>query len=142
MPHAVTPMLMCADVQESIAFYTEALGLEVVDRMDDIGRSGWASLRRGGLHLMLASPTYIPAGVKVEGRFPQSIYYFYTRDLEALRDRVLAFGAEATEISQRFYDMREFEVVDPDGHVLVFGEDSPSNSQGPHDSEQAAPQSS
>ena len=118
-------MLMCDDVQASIAFYKDAIGLEVVDRMDDIGRTGWASLRKGDVHVMLASPTYIPRGVQVDGRFPQSLYYFRTTDIEGVRARVLAFGAQATEIEQRFYDMREFEVLDPDGHVLVFGEDSP-----------------
>jgi len=124
MLHSLAPMLICADVQASIKFYTDALGLEVVDRMEDVGRSGWASLRRERVHLMLASPTYIQDGVQVDGRFPQSIYYFYTSSVEALRERVLAYGAKCSPIEQRFYEMREFEVVDPDGHVLVFGEDS------------------
>ena len=125
MLDSLAPMLICADVQASIKFYTEALGLEVEGRMDDVGRSGWASLRAERVHLMLASPTYIPAGVQVDGRFPQSIYYFYTSSLEALRERVSAYGAQCGPIEERFYGMREFEVIDPDGHVLVFGEDSP-----------------
>ena len=125
MYSALTPMLMCDDVQASIAFYTDVLGLEVEGRMDDVGKSGWASLMLGRVHLMLASPTYVPTGRQVEGRFPQSLYYFYVDDIDALYERVRSSGQAPTEIVQRFYDQREFELVDPDGHVLVFGQHSP-----------------
>jgi uncharacterized glyoxalase superfamily protein PhnB len=118
-------MLMCDDVPASIAFYTEVLGLEVEGRMDRIGRSGWASLIKGPVHVMLASPTYVPPGVKVDGRFPQSIYYFYVQGIEELHARARERGRRPTDIEQRFYDQREFQLVDPDGHVLVFGEHSP-----------------
>lgn len=121
--HELVPMLMCRDTQASVAFYTEVLGFEVRDRMDDVGRSGWASLRRGGTTIMLASPTYIPAGVRVDGRFPQSLYYIYVSDAAALRASIVAKGVVASELTERFYGMKEFEIVDPEGHVLVFGED-------------------
>lgn len=121
----LTPMLLCEDVRASIEFYTRVLGLEVVDRMDDVGRSGWASLRLGPVHLMLASPTDVPRAPKVGGRYTQAVHYFYSDDLDGLRERAVAGGGSPTEIEQRFYDMREFELVDPDGHVLVFGQDSP-----------------
>ena len=130
MFHQLTPMLMCDDVQASTKFYVEVLGFSVVDAMDDVGRSGWASLRRDGARLMLASPTYVPPGPKVDGRFVQSVYYVHVDGLDELRARCVAHGAEPTEIQQRFYDQREFELVDPDGHVLVFGEDSPADGKG------------
>ena len=119
----LVPMLMCDDVQASIRFYTDVLGFEVRGRMDDVGRSGWASLQNGRTAVMLASPGYIPEGKKVDGRFPQSNYYFYVSDAEALRQSIVDKGWEATECVDRFYELKEFEVVDPDGHVLLFGED-------------------
>ena len=119
----LVPMLMCEDTQASIRFYTEVLGFKVEDRMDDVGSSGWAFLGRGRTRIMLASPTDIPAGVKVGGRFPQSLYYIYVSDAAALRASIVAKGVTASELTERFYRMREFEIVDPEGHVLVFGED-------------------
>ena len=119
----LAPMLMCDDVQASIRFYTDVLGLEVTGRMDDIGKSGWASLSSGRVNLMLASPAYIPEGRKVDGRFPQAIYYFYPDDVVGLRDSLVTSGYDASPLEDRFYGMREFELVDPSGHVLVFGED-------------------
>ena len=45
-------MLICDDTQESIRFYTEVLGFTVTGRMDDVGKSGWASLNQGAEHAM------------------------------------------------------------------------------------------
>lgn len=53
----LVPMLMCEDVQASIRFYTAVLGFEVRGRMDDVGTTGFASLRNGKTALMLASPS-------------------------------------------------------------------------------------
>ncbi|MDE0420555.1 MAG: VOC family protein [Gammaproteobacteria bacterium] len=119
----LVPMLMCTDVQASIRFYTDVLGFEVTGRMDDVGATGFAHLRNGRTAVMLASPSYIPPGQKVDGRFPQSHYYFYVADAEGLRQSIVDKGWEATECVDRFYDIKEFELVDPDGHVLVFGQD-------------------
>lgn len=101
------------------------LGLRVESRVDQLGRSGWASLIGGPVHLMLASPTEVPASARVEGVFPQTLYYFYVEGLEELHARAQALGKSPGPIEQRGYDQREFRLVDPSGHVLVFGEHSP-----------------
>ncbi len=120
----LVPMLLCADVQASIRFYTDVLGFEVASRDDSIGGSGFATVQNGKARLMLASPTYVPANPKAEdGRFTQANYYFYVEDAEALRQAVMDAGWPATECVDRFYGLKEFEVADPDGHVLLFGQD-------------------
>ena len=121
----MTPMLICDDVQKSIKFYTDVIGLEVTSRMDDVGNSGWAHLSSGGVNLMLASPSYLPKMPKVEGRFDQALYYFYTDDVDALRRRICEAGHKPGEIVERFYGLREFELTDPDGHHLLFGQEAP-----------------
>ena len=67
-------VLICEDVQDSIEFYTNVLGFTVVDRMDTVGKTGWASLNNGGVQLMLASPDYIPEPQKSEGRYSQASF--------------------------------------------------------------------
>lgn len=118
------PILICDDVQASIAFYTSALGFTVTGREDDLGKTGWASLNQGAVQLMLASPTYLPDPVKVEGYYPQSMYYFYPEDVEALYATLKEQGHEVGELTVRGYGMKEFQLIDPSGHVLVFGEDA------------------
>lgn len=117
-------MLICDDVQQSIDFYTTVLGFSIIDRMDTVGRSGWASLSHGRIQLMLASPDYIPEPKKSEGRYSQAMYYFYPENVETLQAEIRRHGIETSEIEPRFYGMREFEVLDPSGHVLVFGQET------------------
>lgn len=118
----LVPMLISQDVPAAIRFYTGVLGCEVA-RDDNIGDSGFATLRCGPARLMLASPTYVPKAPKVDGKYTQCNYYFYVDDADALRSEVLAAGWSATPCVNRFYGLREFEVVDPDGHILLFGQD-------------------
>ncbi len=120
--HDLRPMLMCDDVQKSIKFYRDLLGFEVVDRMDDVGKSGWAALKNGNARLMLASPTY---SRKTDGKYPQAVYYFYPENVSALHASVVEKGWQASELSVRFYGMKEFEIIDPDGHILLFGQEPP-----------------
>lgn len=129
----LVPMLMCADVQASVRFYRDVLGFKVVDRMDDVGATGFASLRNGAAQIMLASPTYIPRAPGVEGRYTQAAYYFYVEDADALRESVIGAGWSATACVDRFYGLREFEVVDPEGHVLLFGQDIGPARKGVHE---------
>ena len=72
----LVPMLLCEDVQASIRFYVDKLGFTVVNHEDEIGRSGFASLRNDNAQIMLASPNYIPPAPKVDGRHTQAILYF------------------------------------------------------------------
>ncbi|MFQ5630809.1 MAG: VOC family protein [bacterium] len=74
---ALTPILICKDVQSSIKFYCDILGFEVEDRMDDVGKTGWAMLKNGEVQLMLGSPHYHPEPRKTDGKYPQAVYYFY-----------------------------------------------------------------
>ena len=115
-------ILICDDVQASIKFYTDILGFTVTNRLDTVGKSGWASLNNGGVQLMLASPDYIPTPQKSEGRYSQAMYYFYPEDVASLHADLSQQGQAVTELTERFYGMREFEMLDPSGHVLVFGQ--------------------
>ncbi len=117
-------MLICDDVQESIAFYTEALGFTVTGRMDSIGKSGWASLNNGPVQLMLASPHYVPESHKSDGRYSQAMYYFYPDDVQALHNSLKNGGWDVTNMTVRFYGMKEFEILIPSGHVLIFGQET------------------
>ena len=119
----LVPLLICQDVPAQLRFYTEVLGFEVQGRDDGIGGSGFATVGNGPTRVMLASPTYVPRAPQVEGRYPQSNYYFYVDDADGLRAAVVAAGWPATDCVDRFYGLREFEVVDPEGHVLLFGQD-------------------
>jgi uncharacterized glyoxalase superfamily protein PhnB len=92
--------------------------------MDDIGTSGWASLERGAIRLMLASPSYIPTPKPNEGQLSEVLFYFYTDDVVGLRDHITECGHPVSDFAVRFYQMKEIELTDPEGHILIFGQDT------------------
>ena len=120
----LVPMMICKDVQATIKFYQDILAFEILERMDDVGTSGWASLERGTVRLMLASPSYIPAPKPVQGQLSEVLFYFYTEDVVELREHIVQQGYPVGDFAVRFYQMKEIELTDPEGHVLIFGQDT------------------
>ncbi len=54
----------------------------------------------------------------------RSIFYFYPDDVMGLYAHVIAQGFKPTPLVVTTYGMREFSLIDPDGHVLSFGQDA------------------
>lgn len=97
-------------------FYVDKLGFRVVEEGGDPARFG--ILDRGGATFFLTAwdgsrppvPTTWDAYIHVDG-------------LARLHDAFTAAGVNVSrEPSATGYGMREFEVTDPDGNVLCFGE--------------------
>ncbi len=120
------PMLVCSDVQVSIRFYRDILGFEIADRMDDVGLTGWASLTRGSNRIMLTSASYLKAPEKnSDGTLDSDvIHYFHCEDVVGIRTHLLNAGVEVSDFYVRFYEKKEIEFRDPDGRLLIFGEDT------------------
>jgi catechol 2,3-dioxygenase-like lactoylglutathione lyase family enzyme len=113
----LVPFAHVTDVNRSVAFY-ERLGFEMLHEAVADGRRIWAFLERGDARLMVA---------EADGAFdPHAqgiIFYVYTRDLDALRARLVAGGVHAGEITTGGPGPdRQLEVTDPDGYVLVLAE--------------------
>lgn len=113
----LVPFAHVTDVDRSVAFY-ERLGFEMLHEASADGRRVWAFLERGDARLMVA---------EADGAFdPQVqaiIFYVYTRDLDALRARLVAGGVDAGEITTGGPGPdRQPEVADPDGYVLKLAE--------------------
>ena len=120
----LVPMMICRDVQKTLAFYRDCLDFEVTGSMEDVGRTGWAHLRHGPINIMLASPSYLPQPTPVDGKLAETLFYFHTDDVEALRSHLVEKNYPVSDFAVRFYQMKEIEIVDPEGHVLIFGQDT------------------
>jgi predicted enzyme related to lactoylglutathione lyase len=108
-------MLSVADVERSIAFY-QRLGFEVANTFACEGESkpSWAWLESGNAQLMLA------AGEDSTPTKHTVLFYFYADDVRAARASLVEAGLNAGEIATPFYAPQgEFEVVDPDGYVVM-----------------------
>ncbi len=113
---ALVPMARVRDVTRSIAFYRK-LGFEVGNTHAPEGATEpvWAWLGSGGAQLMLAA-----TNEPVDAPSRSVLFYLYAADVAGFRDALLREGIEAGEIKRPFYNPEgEFEVVDPDGYVLM-----------------------
>jgi hypothetical protein len=130
--YELVPMAHVLDVEKSIQFY-ELLGFRVRERVRPGNRTQWAWITSGRGHLMLAAASG-PVALEEQA----ILFYLYTRDLPALRSRLLAHGlADAgafcgtpTDRRRIVYDIShppymqegEMRIVDPDGYCLLVGQ--------------------
>ena len=113
------PRLHVADVQASIVFYRDVLGFTVTVTFPEESPS-FAMLESGEVGIQLGG---------IEATKPHAVpsnctFYFHVKDAlgwhQRLKDRVsIEWGPEVY-----FYQRREFAFRDPDGHLIIFSEET------------------
>jgi uncharacterized glyoxalase superfamily protein PhnB len=120
---AHAPVLLVRDVPRAHRYYASALGFGAPRMWGE--PPTFCIVRRDGLELMLSQ---VDAGdaFRTNGSYGHRIdAYFWVSDVDALHAEFTEKGAEVTSAPEdRFYGCREFEVRDPDGHVLCFGQET------------------
>ena len=122
----LTPMLNVSDLERSLEFYQKLAGFELASPREAINEWRWAWIKSGQCELMLSEaggPAHRAEQIdpsRDEG-WP-AIYYFYPEDVVALHTEVQRRAIPASDLRVTFYGMQEFEVRDPDGHILWFGQ--------------------
>ena len=107
------PLLVVPDVPATADWYREVLGF----RSDPEGTSpGYTVVWRDNASVHLAGGgERAPGGVRI---------FFWVRDADAVHAEVCARGAEVVEpIGTRPHRIRDFSIRDPNGVILVFGQD-------------------
>lgn len=117
----LTPMLAVADLKRTIAFYCDELGFTCKSTFGDPDPV-WCHLVRDDAELMFNQPLSgemdgLPSRAK-----DFQIFYFYPEDVTALHAAWSAKGLPVTELRVTIYGMKEFELRDPDGIWLWFGQ--------------------
>lgn len=112
-----TPVLAAADYERARAFYRDQLGYVITEEGGDPPRFG--IFRRGKSQLFVDS--WKGPRDPVESLWSA---YVHVTDLAALAQEFENKGVTLSRaISDTVYGMREFEVTDPDGNIICFGED-------------------
>ena len=127
------PMLNVSDIEACLEFYREALDFKLVSNPDVLSEWHWATIRSGWTELMLSQTESPPTPVAdidphTNTAWPV-IFYFYPDDVARLYAQVIARGYQPTPLQVTIYRMREFSLVDPDGHMLSFGQDEVESQQ-------------
>jgi catechol 2,3-dioxygenase-like lactoylglutathione lyase family enzyme len=109
---AVTPRLPVTDVDKALAFYTDQLGFQLGWKWGDPITHG--NVCRDSISLDLIS-------MPEQQRGP-AMAYIQLSGVDAYFSELKGRNLTVSEPQDRPYGMRDFEVVDPDGNRLSFGE--------------------
>ena len=120
---SLVPMLSVADLARTMAFYRDKLDFKVLNTFGSPAPF-WCMLGRDSVKLMFNFP-----GSTIETDLAQrsrdfQVFYFYPDDVRKLHAEWQAKGIAVTDLRVTDYGMREFELRDPDGIWLWFGQDT------------------
>jgi catechol 2,3-dioxygenase-like lactoylglutathione lyase family enzyme len=109
------PMLASTDVEAALAIYRDVLGFHVTGKFEEGGRLIWCMAEAGESRVMFQ---YHPRQAARNGG---TVFYLYTDDIQALREKVMGAGQIVGEIGEED-GRKECELRDPDGNIVMFCE--------------------
>ena len=116
LSHAAT-ILPVSDVAASIVFYVNKLGFDLTFTWQE--PPAYAVVKNGeiGIHLSLKSDNYQVSQEHVH-------IAIFAHDVDAVYEQCKKNGVNIhAEIGDRDYGMRDFDITDPDGHIIGISQE-------------------
>jgi uncharacterized glyoxalase superfamily protein PhnB len=127
MPHfkKLTPNLLVANVERSLAFYVDVLGFERGMTVPAQSPFVFASVTNGAVEIFVndaatAAKEYPAFAARPLGA--TGTMYIEVEGIDALHDRIRSRVKVTMPMVTQFYGMREFAIEDPDGYVITFAQ--------------------
>jgi catechol 2,3-dioxygenase-like lactoylglutathione lyase family enzyme len=119
----VSRVLAVTDVSRSTAFYRDVLGFEVREAAERRGVPIGAELLSGPARLEIRVADTAADSTGQDRPRGAAMLFFETADAAAMRAAVLARGGNATGLEKvNWLKMQMFQLQDPDGHIIWFGQ--------------------
>ncbi|KPM48472.1 VOC family protein [Jiulongibacter sediminis] len=103
------------NIQESIVFYTQKLGFS---KTFDWGEPvSYAVLKKGGVNIHLSTPdSFNPPSSE------HCSLYIFVYNVQEIYEKCLSEGVKILNAPEtRDYKMTDFDILDPDGYLITFG---------------------
>lgn len=127
MPHfkKLTPNLLVANVERSLAFYVDTLGFARGMTVPDASPFVFASVTSGAVEIFFNDaatatreyPAFANRPIGATGTL-----FIEMEGVNALHDRLNGSVKIVMPLVTQFYGMREFAIEDPDGYIITFAE--------------------
>lgn len=118
-----SPSFTVNDLQASIAWYRDVLGIVVGEEWHHEGRLVGASMKAGATHIMLGQDDFAKGRDRKKG-VAMRIYCQTTQDVDQLAKDIKNRGGKlAHEPQDQPWGVREFSVQDPDGFLITIFRD-------------------
>ena len=121
----LTPNLIVRNVEDSLKFYREVLGLEPAITVPDQSPYVFASVSNGSVEIFFNDRKTVAAEYpKLAGTIGGSLtLYLEVDSLPAVLDRVQKAGATISmPVTDQFYGMKEFAFEDSDGYTITIAQ--------------------
>jgi uncharacterized glyoxalase superfamily protein PhnB len=121
----LTPNLIVRNVEASLKFYREILGLEKAISVPDESPYVFASVTNGVVEIFfndqkLVAAEYPKLAASIGGSLT---LYMEVDSLQAILDRVQKAGVKISmPVTDQFYGMREFAFEDVDGYTITIAQ--------------------
>ena len=125
----LTPNLLVANVERSLAFYVDTLGFARGMTVPDASPFVFAAVTSGDVEIFLNDaatavkeyPAFAGKPIGATGTM-----FIELEGVDALHERIKSSVTITMPLVTQFYGMREFGILDPDGYVITFAERIPS----------------
>ena len=125
----VTPNLIVADMDRSLAFYRDVLGFTVVATVPDAAPFVFAWMQRGDVSVFLNAREGVDLPELAARPIGGTATIFITVEADSVDAGVDAMFREVDgrarvvmPLKDQFYGMREFGIEDPDCYVIFFAQ--------------------
>ena len=121
----ITPNLLVANVERSLAFYVDTLGFARGMTVPDASPFVFASVTAGPVEIFFNDaagavqeyPDFAGKPIGCTGTL-----FIELQGIDAFHERLEPSVKIVMPIETKFYGMREFAIEDPDGYVITFAE--------------------
>jgi uncharacterized glyoxalase superfamily protein PhnB len=125
-PAIVAPVsrrLAVADARRTLAFYRDVLGFDVRSVRDENGIPSEVEVAYGPAVIQLGRGESAVDSTGARRPRGSAILFFQVNDAAAMRDSAITRGGTPSDLENvNWIKMRMFEIEDPDGHILWFGQ--------------------
>src|SRR5436305_12970832 len=124
----LTPNLLVASVERSLAFYVDTLGFTRGMTVPDASPFAFASVTGDAVEIFFndaASAVKEYPGFAGKPIGATGTLFIEVEGVNALHERLHGNVKVVMPIETKFYGMREFAIEDPDGYVITFAERVP-----------------
>ena len=121
----LTPNLVVADVDRSLAFYRDVLGFEIQVTVPDAGPFVFAAVTRGDVEVFLNARDAAVAEYPAFRDRPVGGTLTLFMEVTGVEAAYEAIGSRVTVVmplEKKWYGTTEFAFLDPDGYVITFAE--------------------
>jgi catechol 2,3-dioxygenase-like lactoylglutathione lyase family enzyme len=122
---SVTPNLIVQDIARSTAFYRDLLGFAVKDTVPPEAPFVFVWLERDGVTVFLNDPAAVAKDVPAlatPSYGGTATLFVIVQGVDALHDELSPQTPVVMSLRTQPYGLREFAVMDPDGHFITFAE--------------------